>query len=234
MKMLRLLVLLLSFMMLMISGCASDKLALMSTDQMPSLKGQSTKTVIDQLGQPSRKYTDSNRNQVWEYKTPASAQQGKNTFVKISSFGLFSGDSSVYVDVLRLTFHNDRVANYTYDENVLNISIPGMANSQISTPMPEATEPQPKVSANSKTKSISPIDDAIESNTLSTTSISGPVIVNVNKVKLRAKPSSKAAVVKTLKKGEEVQVVKFKDQWCLIELKGGETGWCLRDSLAPK
>jgi hypothetical protein len=57
------------------------------------------------------------------------------------------------------------------------------------------------------------------------------VVIN-NKAKLRKSPSTKAVVIKTLKKGEEVQVIKLKDEWCLIELAGGETGWCLKGSLS--
>jgi hypothetical protein len=29
-------------------------------------------------------------------------------------------------------------------------------------------------------------------------------------------------------------VIKEKDGWCLVELAGGETGWCLKGSLAQK
>lgn len=65
-----------------------------------------------------------------------------------------------------------------------------------------------------------------------TTSSSASMIVINSKAKLRKNPSAKATVIKTLKKGEEVQVVKLKDEWCLIELAGGETGWCLKGSLA--
>ena len=60
------------------------------------------------------------------------------------------------------------------------------------------------------------------------------MIVNEGKVTLRKNPSAKAAAIKTLKKGEEVQVIKEKDGWCLVELAGGETGWCLKGALAQK
>lgn len=59
------------------------------------------------------------------------------------------------------------------------------------------------------------------------------VVIN-SKAKLRKRPSKKAAVIKTLKKGEVVQVIKLKDEWCLIELAGGETGWCAKGSLAQR
>jgi hypothetical protein len=44
--------------------------------------------------------------------------------------------------------------------------------------------------------------------------------------KLRKKPFAEAKVLTTLKKETEVQVVKEKDGWCLIEISGWETGWC--------
>jgi uncharacterized protein YgiM (DUF1202 family) len=60
------------------------------------------------------------------------------------------------------------------------------------------------------------------------------MVVIDGKAKLRKSPSAKAAAIKTLKKGEEVQVIKEKDGWCLVELAGGETGWCLKVALAQK
>jgi uncharacterized protein YgiM (DUF1202 family) len=66
------------------------------------------------------------------------------------------------------------------------------------------------------------------------TSSYGSMIVNESKVKLRTKPSANATVIKTMQKGEEVQIVKQKDEWCLIELIGGETGWCLKGALVNK
>lgn len=65
------------------------------------------------------------------------------------------------------------------------------------------------------------------------TSPSTTVVIE-SKTKLRKSPSKKASVIKTLKKGEEVQVIKQKDEWCLVELAGGETGWCVKSSLAQR
>lgn len=65
------------------------------------------------------------------------------------------------------------------------------------------------------------------------TSSTSMVVIN-SKAKLRKSPSTKAAVIKTLKKGEEVQMLKQKDGWCLVELAGGETGWCLKGALAQR
>lgn len=68
----------------------------------------------------------------------------------------------------------------------------------------------------------------------SITPSSASMIVNESKAKLRKSPSTKATVIKTLKKGEEVQVIKLKDEWFLIELAGGETGWCLKSAIAQR
>ncbi len=85
-----------------------------------------------------------------------------------------------------------------------------------------------------KTVSTQPVEKKSDSTVAlqSTSSSSASMIVNVNKAKLRKKPSDKAGIVKTLKKGEEVQVIKQDQGWCLIELAGGETGWCQKGSLA--
>lgn len=63
---------------------------------------------------------------------------------------------------------------------------------------------------------------------------SASMVVITSKAKLRKSPSAKATVIKTLKRGEEVQVIKEKNGWCLIELAGGETGWCLKGALAQR
>jgi hypothetical protein len=57
------------------------------------------------------------------------------------------------------------------------------------------------------------------------------MIVIGNKAKIRKKPSTKAAVVKALKKGEEVQVIKQSDEWFQIELASGDVGWCHKSVL---
>jgi len=66
------------------------------------------------------------------------------------------------------------------------------------------------------------------------TASSEALVVIESKAKLRKKPSTKAEIVKNLKKGEEVQLIKQKDGWCLVELAGGETGWCAKGSLAQR
>jgi Bacterial SH3 domain len=90
---------------------------------------------------------------------------------------------------------------------------------------PPKTQAQPAVEkpvAGSK-----PRQNAAPSNT---TLPSETMIVTVSKAKLRKSPSTKAAVIKTLKKGEEVTVVKRKNDWLMVELAGGEVGWCHKSS----
>ena len=86
----------------------------------------------------------------------------------------------------------------------------------------QAEKPVAQTSDNNSKSSIKPQDTATSSTTF---------IVIENKTKLRKKPSAKGEVVKSLKKGEEVQLIKEKAGWCLVELAGGETGWCLKGSL---
>ena len=63
-----------------------------------------------------------------------------------------------------------------------------------------------------------------------TTSFS-QMIVTGSKAKIRKKPSTKAAVVKTIKKGEVVQVIKQSDEWFQVELVTGDVGWCHKSVL---
>lgn len=78
-----------------------------------------------------------------------------------------------------------------------------------------------KIKSDTKASSPAPIS------TFSTTSM----VVTGNKAKIRKKPSAKAAVVKTIKKGEVVQVIKQSDDWFQIELASGDVGWCHKSVL---
>lgn len=50
--------------------------------------------------------------------------------------------------------------------------------------------------------------------------------VAASTTKLRKTASKEAAVVKTLKKGESIAIVKQKGEWLLVETSTGEVGWC--------
>jgi Bacterial SH3 domain len=60
------------------------------------------------------------------------------------------------------------------------------------------------------------------------------MFVTSSKAKLRVNPSQKAKVLKALKQKEEVQVIKQKEDWFMVELTSGEVGWCHKSVLAQK
>jgi hypothetical protein len=57
------------------------------------------------------------------------------------------------------------------------------------------------------------------------------MIVAAHNAKVRKTPSTHAPVLKTLKKGDSVTCIKERDEWFLVELQGGETGWCHKSVL---
>ena len=61
--------------------------------------------------------------------------------------------------------------------------------------------------------------------------IPSKMIVAASKEKIRKKPSNSATVVKSLKKGEVVQVIKQQDDWSQVELVSGDVGWCRNSAL---
>lgn len=86
---------------------------------------------------------------------------------------------------------------------------------------PQEATTKLKIKSDIKALSPAPIS------TFSTTSM----VVTENKSKIRKKPSTKAAIVKTLKKGEVVQVIKQSDDWFQVELASGDVGWCHKSVL---
>ncbi|MCM2358057.1 MAG: SH3 domain-containing protein [Geobacteraceae bacterium] len=64
------------------------------------------------------------------------------------------------------------------------------------------------------------------------TAPASPLTLTVgSKANLRKSPSTKAVVVKTLREGEEVKVIKQKDNWFQVQLANGEVGWCHKSVL---
>lgn len=51
------------------------------------------------------------------------------------------------------------------------------------------------------------------------------------KYKLRKNPSSKAAIVKNLERGEEARIIKQQDEWFQVELASGGIGWCHQSAI---
>ena len=117
-----------------LSGCATGP-AFPKIDEVSALKGQTSEAILQRLGPPSSRYTDSNNNMVWEYKQLTSS---RNLGMSIA-MGMSNGSDKVYVDIMRLTFYRGVVANHSYEENTLNVpsSIqPAMSVSE-PTPAPE-------------------------------------------------------------------------------------------------
>ena len=57
------------------------------------------------------------------------------------------------------------------------------------------------------------------------------MVVSGNKANMRNRPSQKAKKLKTLKKGEEVKILKQQDEWFQVELASGDIGWCHKSVL---
>jgi len=74
--------------------------------------------VQKQFGAPDSKSTDSNGDQVWEYRKASSSRKGTNGYIRVVTLNMLSGSDSLYVDVLNITFKKKKVENYTYKENV--------------------------------------------------------------------------------------------------------------------
>ncbi len=221
--------------MLLTSSCASTGGWKSEDLSSTNFKGLTGEQVVQKFGKPDRKFTDSSGKQIWEYRKPAESQEGVNKFMAIGSFGMASGSNSMYVDILKIQMVNNKVANYSYEENSMGISIPGMMNSQ---PVPAAFKEdapiEKKVAKEIKMNKPVPAIAAESVNTTNqsqTTTTPASTTVTKNKAKMRSKPSTKSAVMKSLKKGDVVQILKEKNGWCLIELTGGETGWCQKDIL---
>jgi hypothetical protein len=85
-------------------------------------KGQSGESVIKQFGQPDSKSTDANGTKCWEYRKPTASKSGTNTFAAITTFGIMNGGDSFYVDILRVYLKNNKVVNFTYDENINSLT----------------------------------------------------------------------------------------------------------------
>ena len=108
-----------------LTGCASTTPAWKNDDVSSFSKGQTEASVIQRLGQPYRKYSDSNGVQVWEYRKPTESKSGSNAVIAIATFGMVAGKDSAYVDILRFRFKNHQVTNVETEENVSGVFMPG-------------------------------------------------------------------------------------------------------------
>ena len=106
------------------TGCGTTSAAWKNDEVSTLQKGATTESVLQRFGQPYTKYS-SNDLKIWEYRKPAEASSGKNTMMALGSWGMASGQDSVYVDILRFKFKDDIVIDIESEENVMGISLPG-------------------------------------------------------------------------------------------------------------
>jgi len=89
-------------------------------------KGQHADSVLQLLGDPYRRHTDSDKNEVWEYRKPAESRSGANTLANIGSFGVLSGAASYYADILKVELKANKVVGFNYQENVTTVTEPSL------------------------------------------------------------------------------------------------------------
>ena len=113
------------------AGCSSTSSSSMkwTPTELNGLKGKTMEEISSVYGQPTQRYSVNDGRQVWEYRQESSGN-AINTISKISTFGIVSGNNNVYVDVLRIYFHNNRVTQTALDENVIGYLTQGGANIQ--------------------------------------------------------------------------------------------------------
>ena len=117
---------LLVFAALLLSACAAGSASTWKkSDVTTGLKGKTEAQIIQKFGDPDRKYSDSKRNTVFEYRKPAEKESGKNAYMAIASFGFISGKDSVYVDILKIKFKTGRVVSFSYEESAMGVALPG-------------------------------------------------------------------------------------------------------------
>lgn len=195
-------------------------------------KGQLAEQLIEVIGKPDRRSVDANGNQVWEYRKPSESGGGAlNTAMKIGTLGIASGNNSPYLDILTVYFKGHKVEYFKYEEYVYTWSNSPDLTARHAVTNTSASEEQPKTIQ--KTRIAQPVETKSEPSIAvqSTSSSSESMVVIGNKAKIRKKPSRKADIVKTMKKGEAVQVIKQSDEWVQIELASGDVGWCHKSVL---
>ena len=106
-------------------GCASTS-SKWGADSTSGLKGKTEAQIISEFGKPYRKFTTSGGVKVLEYRQSAQEGGALNTLAKVGSFGIMSGESSAYVDMMKIYLKEGRVAKATFEENVQGVTTPGL------------------------------------------------------------------------------------------------------------
>jgi len=113
------------FLVVMVVGCASTSAAKFGIDDTSRIKGKTESQIINQFGEPHKKYITSDGDKVLEYRQPTQKGSVMNTMVAINSFGMLSGENSAYVDIMKVYLKDDIVTKATYEENVQGLTMPG-------------------------------------------------------------------------------------------------------------
>lgn len=114
------------FLVVMFVGCATTSSSRWGEDSTSGLKGKTEKEIISQFGKPHKKYTTSEDVKILEYRQATQESGAMNTFVKVGSFGIMSGESSLYVDIMKIYIKTGRVIKATFEENVQGLTGSGM------------------------------------------------------------------------------------------------------------
>ena len=113
------------YLAVMLVGCASTS-SKWGADSTSGLKGKTEAQIISEFGKPYRKFTTSGGVKVLEYRQSAQEGGALNTLAKVGSFGIMSGESSAYVDMMKVYLTGGRVTKATFEENVQGVTTPGL------------------------------------------------------------------------------------------------------------
>lgn len=170
------------------------------------------------------KYNDQRGRLFFSLKTPFGTDQlivdFDNGNISMSGAGLRSNPESA----IKAITYRIKELNESYGAKSTPVAIPkkiSVDTTSNNSPQ-EGTKLQPS-DIKSEIKATSPAP-------ISTSSTTSMVVIG-NKAKIRKKPSTKADIVRTIKKGEVVQVIKQSDEWFQIELASGDVGWCHKSVL---
>jgi hypothetical protein len=202
---------------LSVSCAATNATSPWNANDLPGIKGQSVEMVIQKFGQPNRKSIDSNGRHVWQYQKSAESQGGMNRFAKITSFGM-SGD--MYIDLLTLYISDNRVINFTYQENIVNAILP--TNTVFNSGSSDGT-----ISA-ATVNSMRPFQSDKRKGVSSPQNISAGTsseLVFTSAANIRDIASNKGKILFKAIRGKKAIKVGSSGNWRNIKLASGLTGW---------
>ena len=211
---------------LLLVSCASSSTQWKTEDVSKLQKGQSGEYVIERFGQPDRKQTAANGNQVWEYKKPTSSSN-INTWIAIGSFGTVSAKEAGYVDMLRVQIQDNKVVDFSYEEKVMATAIPGLM-----TPNTKVTKTE-EAAVKSSGESVTKTQEVNVKSSINSVSTDKPqenqsILIITAKTNVRSEPNSKSKSICTVHKGERVVKLDRSGSWFKVELISGSSGWVFK------